>query len=302
MKRKIIKLGTATLVVSLPSKWTKKFNLKQGDEVETKEEEKRLIISTRKEFEIEKTTIDITNLKPLINYSISGLYMKGVDELRVESKDPELIERLQEHPISQLIGWEIVEQGKDYCIIKNVSGESPMEFKTIIRRIFLIIKSIAEEIEQAVEKGKTDLSHINAIDTNANRFTFLCARKLNKIGYTEFKKTPVMYYLVIMLEATGDLYRDLANYITEKKVKFNKKSIELFKKVNGFFNNYQKLFFDFNQKDAADLDGRYRKFRKEIDSYIDSVKSTSELRSLMFITNIADYIAEMMRNQLAISL
>jgi phosphate uptake regulator len=302
MKRKIIKLGTATLVVSLPAKWTKKFNLKQGNELETKEEEKRLVISTKKEFESEKATIDITEIGSLLNYSFLGLYLKGVDELRVESENPELIETLHEKPVGQLIGWEIIEQGKNHCVVKDVSGAEPMNFKTILRRVFLIIKSIAEEIEQTVEKGKTDLSHIDSIDRNANRFAFLCGRKLNKAGYDEFKKTPVMYYLTIMLEATGDLYRDLAEYITEKKVKFSKKSIELLKRANTFFNNYQKLFFDFNQKDASDLDSKYRKFKKEIDLYIDSIKNTSELRSLIFITNIADYIAEMMRNQLAISL
>jgi len=48
MKRKIIKLGTATLVVSLPSKWTKKFNLKSGNDLELEEANSNLIIEVLK--------------------------------------------------------------------------------------------------------------------------------------------------------------------------------------------------------------------------------------------------------------
>ena len=37
MKRKIVKQGSATMTISLPATWIKKFNLKVGDELEIDE-------------------------------------------------------------------------------------------------------------------------------------------------------------------------------------------------------------------------------------------------------------------------
>jgi len=50
MKRKIIQLAGKTMVVSLPAEWIRKFKVNKGDEVELKEEGKRIIINTDKEF------------------------------------------------------------------------------------------------------------------------------------------------------------------------------------------------------------------------------------------------------------
>ena len=303
MKREIIKLGTSTLVASLPSKWIKKFHLKQGDEINIEEEENRLVITKGKEHRIEHFKIDISTLPPLVNYGLTALYLRGIDEIEVRSENPKLIERLQEHPIPQFVGWEIVEQEKTVCKIKDLSGAAAdMDFKSLIRRMFLITKSIAAEMLEAMENKQTKLSHIRSIDANANKFAFLCQRKLNKTGYTNYRETPVMYYLIVMLEATGDLYRDLAEYITEKKVTFSPKSIEFFKKVNNLFNDYYSVFFGFDLKLARDIDRRYREFRVDIDKYIDSIKSTRELRCLIFMSNITDYLSEMLRNQLVITL
>jgi len=40
MKRKVIKLGSSTLVTSLPSKWTNMLGVKAGDEIEVTERQK----------------------------------------------------------------------------------------------------------------------------------------------------------------------------------------------------------------------------------------------------------------------
>jgi len=302
MKRKIIKLGSATLVTSLPSKWAKKLNIKAGSEVNLSEEGDRLIISTKKANEKKKHQVELTQLHPLINYGLVGLFMKGIDELHVTSEDSKLIGRLQGKPINQCIGWEIIKQGKNECIIQDISGEGDMNFNSVIRRVFFIINGISEEILNAMENGTTKLNHLDAVDINANRFSFLLNRKLLRQGYTEFEKTPVMFYIGTMLEATGDLYRDLGMYIAEKNLKVSKKSVTLFKRVNSFFIAFQELFFKFDVRKAAKLDKEYREFRVEIDKYIDAIKNPREMRCLIFMANIADYVSEMYRNHLIIAL
>ena len=47
MKRKIVKQGAATLMISLPSKWCKKFGLKKGDEVDIETANDSLLVSPK---------------------------------------------------------------------------------------------------------------------------------------------------------------------------------------------------------------------------------------------------------------
>jgi len=50
MKRKLIEQGGGTLMVSLPSRWIRDFELEKGDEVEIEEIGKQIIISNLKEI------------------------------------------------------------------------------------------------------------------------------------------------------------------------------------------------------------------------------------------------------------
>ena len=44
MQRKVNQIGPSTLMVSLPSKWAKRYNVRKGDSVEVTEEGKSLHI------------------------------------------------------------------------------------------------------------------------------------------------------------------------------------------------------------------------------------------------------------------
>ena len=89
MKRKIIKQGASTLTISLPAEWTKKFNLKSGDEVNVEEENKRIVVSTKKEFKTRKSEIDVGGLRRnLLFMYVTNVYIRGDDEVVVRFKDP----------------------------------------------------------------------------------------------------------------------------------------------------------------------------------------------------------------------
>ena len=46
MKRKLVKQGSATLMLSIPAKWAQLHNLGKGEEVNMEIEEEKLIISS----------------------------------------------------------------------------------------------------------------------------------------------------------------------------------------------------------------------------------------------------------------
>ncbi len=301
MKRKIIRLGSATLVASLPSKWTKKYNLKRGDEINVDERGNEILISAKKTLEAEKKEIDLVKLGSLRNQATQATYFSGADEVKIHSSDPSLIEKL-DFPLSQLIGFEITEQEKTSCVIRDISGTTETDFKTIVRRLLLIINNMGDDIQEAIENRKTNLEHIQSMNLTSNKFAFLCLRKLNQQGYSEFQHTPTMYFIINMLEALADVYRDLAKYIVENQLKFRPETIKVYKEAHALYKEYQAIFFKFDIAKAAELDQRYRNQKPEFDSLLKKISSKTETRAAAYIFSIADYVAQIFRSQLVMVL
>ena len=74
MKRKIIQIADSTQLVSLPRKWSLKYNIKKGDEVEVEEQGNKLLVSTEKGVELKSIEIDVTELdRTTILYYLQSL-------------------------------------------------------------------------------------------------------------------------------------------------------------------------------------------------------------------------------------
>ena len=306
MKRKVVEQGGVTLMLSLPRKWTKKHSLKKGDEIEIQEKDRDLIISPAGAVpETERYHIDLTDLPPLINFGLSALFIRGVDELEIVSKNPEYIEKLQEKPISQFIGYEIIEQSKNRCLVKDLSGSRTVDdqyYPSLFRRIFLLLISQGEEIIKAVEEQRHDIGHVVSIDLNINRFCFHCMRMLNKYGYTEYRHTPTMFHLVALMEDLGDTFKDMADHIAKNKVTFTPQQTGVMKRCYQLLKDYQPLFFRFDAQQAALLDSRYRKLQDELEETLRQTRPPTQLRGMMHWRTMSDLIAKMLRNQLTVAL
>ena len=176
MRRKIIKQGHNTLTITLPSEWTKRFNLEAGKEVDLIEKENGLFISTYRNGETKKTEFDITGMDiPTIWKYFMGVYREGYDEVVVkfnpesslespykflthhkydpkykkEGKKVKIIEVLHGF-VDRFIGFEIIEHGKDYIRIKEMGELTSKEFDNSLRRVFLLIQQMAEETLEAI--------------------------------------------------------------------------------------------------------------------------------------------------------
>ncbi|PIN75348.1 hypothetical protein COV18_04125 [Candidatus Woesearchaeota archaeon CG10_big_fil_rev_8_21_14_0_10_37_12] len=301
MKRRIIKLGSSTQVISLPKKWTNHYGLSAGNELDVEEKGKQLTITTEKDTDLEKRTIDLTNLHPLINFGLLALYIGGLDELEITSQNPEHISKLPKKPINQFIGYEIIEQTKNRALVKDVTGIKELELNNILRRVFLLVISSSEELIKSIKAKEKDYSHIAAIDLNVNRFAFLSLRLLNKRGADDYKHTPVMYHLVSQLESIGDDYDDLTEYLTNKKIVPDGIALVFLEKVDHLLRDYYSIFFKFDLDKATKIDAKYRKMLKDFEFSISRAKP-NQLRVLVFAEQIANKIGDMLRHQLVISL
>ena len=250
MKRKVIQIANSTQLISLPRKWSLKYGVKKGDEIEVEEQGNKIIISTERGFDVNKVELDVSGLRLMTQRCVHALYKKGADEIKLTFNHPELIESVQSALGKEAVGFEITEQGSNYCIIKHVSGEL-QEFESVLRRAFLILLSMADGSLEAVKKRDfSSLRSVSLLEEANNRFTTSCRRFINKVGYQDPRKTGPLYYLIEDMENVADEYKYLCNYLynlKNKKVTIGKEVIQIYEKTNEMLKSFYELFYKFDK-------------------------------------------------------
>jgi len=266
MRRKIFKLGKSTLVVSLPSKWAKKYNITSGDELEVQEKERNISFSTEKEYSEEEAEIDITDLnEELIKLYLTGAYVKGYDKIKIIFERQENMYLAQE-TINSLIGLAVIEQGNSYCVAGEVSGTTDKQFDNVFRRIFLLIMSIAEDSLTALEKeDKETLTAIERRDLDVDKFTNFCLRVLNKKGYKEYDKTAIMFDVIQELEELGDNYEGMSkDLLGGSSIKIRKELRSIYKESNELIRVFYELFYNFKKEKIIEFYEKRKNIFKSI--------------------------------------
>jgi len=289
MKRKVVKQGAATLTISLPLGWAKKFKLDSGDELEVDERGNDLLVSAVKSKVVSLRQLDLTDLDPLINRCFLSLYINGHDEVKFTFKNPELIKQVQK-VCGELIGFEIVEAGRSYCIVKQIAAETEQDFDVIIRRLYLLLKGIFEDGAKVISEKKNEAS-LNALiarDLDVNKFSNFCLRHLNKKGYKDYSKTLNIYSVILTLEQTGDCLKDFFNHILQANVP-SKQVIDYYRDVSGLFSLCYEFTFDTNRIKAKQIAKKYDSLKKELMSALDSADK-EQVKYLMLMKVLVEKV------------
>lgn len=305
MKRKVIQIANSTQLVSLPRKWAIEHGVKKGDEIDVKEEGNRIIISTDSFSEKEKREIDVSNLEPMILRCIVSLYKKGIDEVKVIFNKPELISSVQKVIGKEAVGFEVIDQGKDYCIIKHVSGELE-DFDPVLRRTFLLLLSMANRSYDAIKEGKFDqLQNIAFLEEANNRFTTSCRRFLNKKGYKNPRIIGPLYYIVEDLENLADQYKYLCMHLYKlkgKKIKIDRNILEVYRRVNELLKSYYEIFYKFDDKKISFMGKERKELVEKIFKLIKTNKDPSNFIMLHYLMTITQKIFCLLGPSLVIAL
>jgi phosphate uptake regulator len=281
MKRKIIKQGHNTLTLTLPSEWVKKFNLAPGSEVDVNERDNGLFISTEKNNSHRKAEFDITEMDiPTIWKYFMAVYREGYDEVLIKFKVGHTLESpykfLTQHRldikygkkaekstvleflhdlVNRFVGFEIVEHGKDFVLIKDMSEPTSREFENALRRVFLLINQMSDEICEVLRTKNTKmLGHIHDVDVNLDKFHDYCIRILNKIGNKDCKKTSLLFANLYLLELLGDEFKNISCHLIADYPKSDFKNIlEVSESINKQINLYYSLFYNFDLKKVIEM-------------------------------------------------
>ena len=245
MKRSIVQHGSSSLTITLPIKWTERFSLKKGDDLEVEESGPQLIISTPRSQAITKKEVSTTEYGVFTKNNLSHLYQLGYDEIEIKFDDASTLDEIKRR-ITNCIGFEIIDQKKDRVFIKSIATTLDTEFDTLLRKSFLITKEMAEGIVQALERGEPEelqgLRHMEALN---NKFTDVCLRILSKRGYKVPHRTMQMYDIIKTLERICDELKYICD-LQPKKI--DKVHLALLREATEYFTTFYVLFYKFDPK------------------------------------------------------
>ena len=272
MKRSVIQLAGKTYVISLPAKWVKDYNIKKGDELEVSEEKDKLKISKDGLKTELKTEINLTGYSDDITRRIIGaLYKKGYDEVKAHYDDTKQLNIIQKAADSGLIGFEIISNAKNHCILKMVANENEKDFSSVFRRLFYLLTGIGRDAIESLEPLNNEkLQEIISRDKTVNKLADYCRRMINK---SKDENSHYNYSIAENLEKIGDEYRDMLRFICNQNIPIEKKIIKKFTEVNSYFDSLHEVVYNFNQGNISAFSEKNIVLRDEIAKLISDNKN-----------------------------
>ncbi len=258
MKRKIIKLGQATYVMSLPSAWIRKFDLKQGDYLEVEEAERTLVVASEKQVKNAAVKFDLRKVNSdLIESFILGAYRQGYDEIELihepqcagyKSKDKlSTLNLIQEIVNINLIGTEIIEQSQQRTVIRDLGGTSEDNAENVFQRALYLLKALAADCFEAL--AKKDIAVLESMEQrqrNIKKFLLYYERLVNKKTLSK-EKSSVTIQLVSRIEEISGSYKHLAAETLRKRSFYNPSTLDILKEINVSLFTMVSLCLEFNQ-------------------------------------------------------
>jgi len=288
MKRKVNLVGQNTLTISLPSKWARKYDIKKGNELEMDERGNIIILSTTSDTRTPKRLeIEIKRNEDFLKRFICGPYWRGYDEIYIKFEDKEVINSIQDN-VNNLLGFEIIKQGKDFCILGNIAGEIYKEFDSILNRLMLVNINQFKELYEYLSKNEfSKLSNILSIEQTIDRLAYFCKRILNINGYSEPTKTCDIYLIVSILEAISDNLKDIAELVDKRKIRLHHNTLEILKKLIEQQDDFYRLFDKYDRKSIVIFKKKRMEIVKECINNEDKMKKeeaivTSILRTIAY--------------------
>jgi phosphate uptake regulator len=276
MKRKIVKLGRNTLMISLPSAYVKENRLSKGQELEVVQKSDELIISPRIIEESKEISVTYNSEETLSRRVFFMPYIRGCDKITVTYKDSSVIDFIEKN-MFQLTGFEIIEQTNSSIILQRIAKEDAGNFDNVFERMYNIVITMATDFENALRTGNFEnIRKVVKFESLVNRLDFYCRRILHKGLYHNKEMMLSMYYIVRSLEDISDIIGRCINSIPEKEYKKDKLVADIMKAAIDLLQMNRKILH------TADIDP-VKVVKKKEDDLLELIRKTKDSPFSRFI-------------------
>ncbi len=299
MKRKVIKLAEKTLVISLPHKWVKEWNITKGDELNADMKGASILFSTETDRKKQKITINTEkSSERVIRWWLSCLHKKGFDEIEIFYKKEQL--PLFSELIKDLFtGFAIIEQTDKRCVLQAVAQDNQATFDNILRRSFLVTLSLGDSIIEMIKKNKyEELKELLQLEKTNNQLTNFCQRIINKKGMPEPATNSFYYTIAWNLEKVADDYKNIIKNIIKQDIKISQETINLLENANKLVRGFYEFFYEQNQEKINNLHELKKKMQRQIETEV--LKQNKENVVLSRILGLIDKTLDFTVSMIAI--
>lgn len=288
MKRKLVKQGAATMMISLPSKWIKANSLEKGDEISLEEKQNSLIINLESKKSKRQTEINLGSLtESSIRTILTNAYRLGYDKIRISFQDKRALGNINNTIKNNLIGFEIIRKTEKSCEIENITEPTGQKYDIMLKKIFLIIKETQKIIDEDLKKATyRNWEEIEEMKKSQDKFILFCRRTLTKEMYE--KNITLEWELLTFLMHIEHTYFYLYEYAKENKVKVDKSLSVLIEEQKQQFSLYEDAYFNNSLESIYKILKQKNKF--QFGKCISLIEKSKTKNSV-----IASYIRELFR-------
>jgi phosphate uptake regulator len=256
VKRKIVKTGQNTLIISLPVNWIRKNKLEKGQFVELEETEGVLkIYPTEKAKKTLKMKLNEEGYW-YINRILRKIYAAGYDLVEIEYSNDTQRESIRKS-VSFLDGFEIIKSEKNTCILKNILTPDKLEYKDLIENIMWLIRSQLEIFKESAIKGtKNKLKEISGIHETVIKLAHLGRRILNLESKQDIVILKDSFLLFTDLLYLSSYLNFAAQELTKKTKSMDEEEQEL---VTETLELYEKLLYAYKTKSLSEVQDFFQK-------------------------------------------
>jgi phosphate uptake regulator len=267
VKRRIIKLGGSTLVISLPTKWAKEQQLAPGQEVAVDPDGTTLhlhVAEPKKEERIAHLFFsrdDWRGERPekYIQRLLATAYKQGADTITVEAENPKILDYI-ERRVDGFIGIEIVGQQRGQIMIKSLVEGLETEFANVLQRTILLTAQVVQETPHALGDAEAS-ENLLRLERTHNKITDFAKRLLaRRSSHTREEK--YLYCFIAEDERLVDEYKYLLKEMKGKQL--SRAFTEALAEVTAFVEQLLRLIRKEDLAAAKELSQRSVILRQEL--------------------------------------
>jgi phosphate uptake regulator len=225
MKRRVIRQGNGGYTVTLPIDWVRAKNIPHVAEVDIFPTSHGLLISTEKGQEERTITLDVcSHNSTIIRLLLNQTYRRGFNVIRLKYKDSEQYDAIEHVVNTQLVGFEISKIEKNFCTLQNIAEPNSERFDIMLRRLFLQIMDVAENITMDITNNIEYKKGFEARREKIDKLTNYTRRLLMQ-GNMQSDQAMLLYSIVSKLSLICHGYTYMYHYTTTHNIKLTEKEI-----------------------------------------------------------------------------
>ena len=213
--RRVQKVGTSSLVVTIPKQWAQKLGIEQGSQVMLVDEGDSIRIIPVDKRSMPGVEIDLSRAPPMLALNAPVcLYLSGAEKARLRLPSQDIVEELRLRAMG-FMGVQVFEAGEREVEIEVLIDSERINIVTLIKSLGGIAQRLVRILEavlegRAEEAGKADFVRQDFMRTLYVILRCLLSRKIHRDNAIVVQRSLAASYVSLAFEIIYQVIRDVA--------------------------------------------------------------------------------------------